>query len=95
MKYTWTNKAKVDIKRIKRFLKENGVPFDIAEAIVKQIRFAPKKLLQFPRIGRLIKTSGKKEIRRIMVRGYKIFYELRGDDIFILNVLHAKEDIEG
>ena len=91
----WRTRAKLDLKRIKQYLKKNDVDNETIEEILNKIGVTPNHLLQFPKIGRLIKTSSKKEMRRILVKEYKIFYELKNNNIFILKVLHAKEDIKG
>lgn len=91
----WDEYAKLCLKRIQQHLKENEVDRETVEEIINKIINAPNRLFQFPKIGRLIKTSSKKEMRRILVKEYKIFYELKNNNIFILKVLHAKEDIEG
>lgn len=47
------------------------------------------------RIGQLVDNPKGKEGRRFLVRNYKIYYEIRSENIFIINFLHSKEDIEG
>lgn len=94
MEIVWEKEALQDLDRIGWFLlSEVKLDEDVIATIVNKINNAPKKLLQFPRIGQLANIVDGEEVRRILVNGYKIYYKVEKDTIAILSVLHDKEDL--
>lgn len=96
MNIVWIKKAQHHLTRIEYFLRENiQLEENTILDIIDKLNRAPKKLLQFPRMGQLTDIVEGKEVRRLLVKDYKIYYKVEGDTIVVLSVLHAKEDIEG
>ena len=90
MKITWTNEATRDLGRIRRFLA--GVNPRAARHTFETLRYAPRKLLDYPRLGVRLEHFPDRTIRRMVVGDYEIRYELKTDLIVILRVWHGKED---
>lgn len=94
MKIRWKKQAFQDLDRVKYFLINNiKLDTDSSRKIIRSLKLAPIKLLQFPRIGQLVDIVDGEEVRRILVNGYKIYYKVEKDTIVILSVLHDKEDL--
>lgn len=85
-----------NINRIKNFLLEKAkLDEELVADIIIDIQYAPKKLLTFPKIGQKIEDGITKNYYRLLVRNYKLYYEIGNDVIYIIDILHSKEDIEG
>lgn len=95
MRIIWKDVANFCLTRIQLYLKKNKVDRETVKEILNKIGSAPQKLLQFPRMGQLTDIVEGEEVRHILIKGYKIYYKVEDDTIFILSVLHSKEDIEG
>ena len=91
----WTDEADFCLIRIQQYLKANDVDNETIEEILNEIGDAPDRLLQFPRMGQKLAYYGSKDRYRLLVRDYKIYYEIQGDVIVILDVIHAKQDTQG
>lgn len=96
MEIRWTAYSLNCLNKIEKYLlKEVKLDVDDVKRITQLLKSTPGILLQFPKIGQSVNVDKYKKLRRLLVKNYKIFYELRSDTIFILKVLHVKEDIEG
>ena len=45
-----------------------------------------------PRIGQRLRQFAPREVRRVLIGDYEIRYELAGRDVFVLRILHTRED---
>jgi plasmid stabilization system protein ParE len=59
-----------------------------ARAVVSRVRRIPAQ----PRLGEQLGGFGDREVRRVLVGGYEIRYELRTPDIYVLRIFHSRED---
>jgi len=84
---TWSGAAKADLR-------------DIFDHIARDSRFYARKtiedlvqrsesLLTFPRIGRVVPEYNLEIIRELLIESYRVIYELQGDDVEILAVIHG------
>jgi len=91
MKIFYTHNAIKDLKRLYDFIaKEN--PRAAAEVAAK-LRQAIKRLLDFPMLGKEVKSNEKSASLRDLVTGkYIIRYALLKHEIHILRVWHSKEE---
>ncbi|WP_229733049.1 type II toxin-antitoxin system RelE/ParE family toxin [Sphingomonas psychrolutea] len=58
----------------------------------KLLRAAPRRLLEFPRLGERIDVYAPREVRRIIVGRYEIRYEIAGTTILVLRLWHTLEN---
>ena len=54
----------------------------------------PDVLDGLPRIGKVVDELNDEKIREIPIYTYRIIYEVRTDDIFILAVVHKRQDLQ-
>ena len=90
MDLVWTDASLSDLDRIYRHLEP--VNPQAAARTTRLLAAAPKRLLEFPRIGTRLREFEPREIHRIIVDDYEIRYEIMQDTIFVLRVWHARED---
>lgn len=90
MDLVWTDASLSDLDRIYRHLEP--VNPSAAARTIRGLTAAPRRLLEFPRIGTRLSEFEPREIHRVIVDDYEIRYEIAQDTIFVLRVWHAKED---
>ena len=91
-KLIWSPQAIEDIKAIAEYIARDSNFY--AESIVERIFRAPEKLMQFPKLGRVVPEKNNESIREIFVFQYRIIYEIFESEIHILTVVHGKRIIE-
>lgn len=90
MELKWSSKALSDVVRLYEFL--SPVNAAAAARAVRALATAPTKLLRHPRIGEGLEEFEPREVRRLLVGGYEIRYELRDSTIYVLRIWHTRED---
>lgn len=86
----WTDASLSDLDRIFRHLEP--INPQAAARTTQLLVAAPRRLLEFPRIGTRLREFASREIHRIIVDDYEIRYEVAQDAIVVLRVWHAKEE---
>ena len=90
MELKWTSKVFSDLTRLHDFLAP--VNRDAAARAVQALTAAPKRLLEYPRMGQRLDEFEPREVRRIIVGQYEMRYEIRGSTIYVLRLWHTRED---
>jgi toxin ParE1/3/4 len=52
------------------------------------------RLSVFPRSGRMVPETGKPELREVIYADYRVIYLLRGEQIIVLAVRHARRRLK-
>lgn len=86
----WTSKALSDLARLHDFLAAVNRP--AAARAVQALVAAPSILLSNPRIGEQLFQFEPREVRKIVVGGYEVRYEIQGSVIYLLRLWHTRED---
>lgn len=89
-KIEWTEQSGNDLLKIKEYIASDSL-FQ-AERIIKLIYFSVQKLISNPEIGKVIYSSEKYKVRRILVKSYRVIYVFISDTIFILSVQHQSRE---
>lgn len=89
MRIVWTDKASGDLARLHDFLA--SVAPDAAVRTTQRLRAAPRRLVEFPRLGERIDAYDPREVRRILVGNYEIRYEIADPTIIVLRLWHMRE----
>lgn len=90
MTIRWSHEARGDVDRLADFVAAHDPKK--AKEIELELSEAPKKLLQFRRLGSRLSDYDPLEVRELRVRGYLLRYQLVGDDIRVLRAFHGRED---
>lgn len=90
MELKWTSKALSDLVRLHDF--RAPANNQAAARVVQSLTAAPKRLIEYPRIGEKLEQYEPREVRRILVGNYEIRYEIQDTTISVLRLWHARED---
>jgi toxin ParE1/3/4 len=61
--------------------------------MVEQMVLSVEKLLQFPRMGRVVPETQDESIRELLHQNYRIVYRINGERIEILTIIHGSRDL--
>jgi toxin ParE1/3/4 len=95
LKIIWTQTAKNNLKEIFDFYKIN-VSVSIAFSIVKYLKSNINTLVNFPYKGQNLKTTKPlpHNYYYIIVRNYKVIYEIINSNIYIITVFDTRQNPE-
>ncbi len=86
----WTDEAIEQALKIREYLANTSPEY--AVMITNRIFERVEQLLQFPHSGPLYKKAGLPQVRELLVRPYKIVYEVTHKQIRILAVFHQHQN---
>jgi plasmid stabilization system protein ParE len=71
-----------------------------AKAVAREILARAATLPETPRIGRIVPELSDADIREVPVHSWRVIYQLRGNDVFIVTLVHrrrapAPEELRG
>lgn len=87
----WSDSAIEDLRAIGEFYSRSSPEF--AGSIVTELYKSVGRLRDFPRSGRTVPETGEDALREVIHRGFRIIYELAGDNVRVLTLLHARQDL--
>ena len=91
MKLIWTDPSIEDLRSIRDYI-ARGSDFYAAN-LVEQVVLSVEKLLQFPRLGRVVPEAQDENIRELVYQNYRIIYRIARERIEILAVVHGSGDL--
>lgn len=89
MQLRWTTAASDDLEGIAEYLFEKS-PQNAAQ-LIRKIYEAPSILKSYPNLGRPGKKEGTRELV-ITPLPYIVVYQIMGDAMYILRILHGAQD---
>lgn len=87
----WTESALDDVRDITEFIARDSPAY--AERLADRLVTAPRRLAALPRTGAIVPEFGQDAIREVVVRPYRIIYEIRGEDCFVVAVIHGSREL--
>lgn len=95
-KIIWTHTAVADLDSIFDFVgRESG--YERAEAIYERLKSGIDSLSEFPRRGREVRelaSLGFQEFRELIVRPYRIVFQIKENGIVLLGIFDSRRDLE-
>ena len=88
----WTLPAKNDLRQI-----YNSIAYDskiYAKRVTQNIAAKPDVLKELPLLGKAVPELNDEQIREISVYTYRIIYEVKPPDVFILAIVHKRRDLQ-
>ena len=87
----WSDAATDDLRSIGEFYERTSPSY--ASTVVTDLYTSVSRLQQFPRSGRIVPELSDDSIRELLVQGFRIVYEIRGERIRIVALLHSRQDL--
>ena len=87
----WSAEARSDLEEIERYVSQFS--YGAADRLTDHIVSRARKLAAFPLQGRSVPEFGQLNFREVMVRGYRVIYQLAPDGIEVIAVFHASRDL--
>ena len=88
----WTDSAITDLRGIGEFYERTSPNY--ASTIVTDLYACVGRLRDFPQSGRVVPELNEEQVREILILGFRIIYEIAGDEVRVLTVLHSRQDLE-
>jgi toxin ParE1/3/4 len=87
----WRPQAISDLEALEAYYEQ--VAPDFAPLFVAAIFETTRRLMDFPRAGRVVPEIGNESIRELLYRQYRIIYYLEDDRAEILTVFHSARQL--
>ena len=91
MKIVWTEPAVEDLRELYAYIARDSEMY--ASGFVERIILAVERLLEHPKVGRVVPESNDENIRELLFQRYRIIYRLQNDNIELLSVIHGARDL--
>lgn len=88
----WSHPARADLRSIHDFVAHDSRFY--AKKVVQDIREKTDVLEPTPRVGRKVAELNNDQVRELSLYSYRIIYEIREQDIFVLAMVHKRRDLK-
>lgn len=91
MKIYWTESAVEDLNGIKGYIARDSEYYAInfTDRIISSV----EQLALLPELGRNVPEADENNIREIIIRPYRIIYQIQADSINIITIVHSARDL--
>ena len=87
----WSLTAENDLQAVEVFIAKDSVLQ--AVSFIDRLIESTEKLSSLPKIGRVVPEFGQESLREVIFHGYRVVYQLRGDSVTILRVVHGARNM--
>ncbi len=91
MKVHWTDTAVEHLRAIHAYIARNSPHY--ALRVVDRLTRRSQQIAEFPLSGRVVPEFEHAKIREVLEGPYRIVYHIRPDQVDVLAVLHATQEI--
>ncbi len=88
----WSQPARADLRSIHDFIAHDSRFY--AKKVVQDIREKSDILEQLPKAGKKVPELNEDHVRELSLYSYRIIYEIKDQEIFILAVVHKRRDLK-
>jgi addiction module RelE/StbE family toxin len=92
MKVFWTETAVNHLSAIYNYISQNSPQY--AQRLVERLTRRSEQIANFPFSGRLVPEFETEQIREVIEGSYRIIYYIKPEQIDVIAVLHAAQNIE-
>jgi addiction module RelE/StbE family toxin len=85
----WTAPAVSDLDSIREYIARDSEVY--ADSVLSEIFDAVDQLTVYAESGRIVPELYEKQTRELIIRNYRVMYEIQADTIRILTVLHGAQ----
>ena len=87
----WSQPAKADLRAIHDYIATDSSYY--AKKLTQDIVAKTDVLDELPRIGKVVPELGNEAIRELTEPPYRIIYEIAGENVFVLAVIHRRREL--
>jgi toxin ParE1/3/4 len=87
----WSPQAVQELRAAIEYIRHDSP--QAADRVRREIRNGTQRLARFPLSGRLLPEFPESGLREVIVRSYRIVYDLSADRVEILTVVHGSRDL--
>ena len=87
----WTVGAQEDLRAIVEYIRQDSPTYAAATAL--RIVAAVERLRRHPKLDRRVPEFENPTIRELIVRNYRVVYQLRGQRVGIVAIVHGSRDL--
>jgi toxin ParE1/3/4 len=91
MKLVWTDPSVEDLRSNRDYTARDSEYY--AVNLVGQMISSVERLLQFPKLGRVVPEAQDENIRELFHQNYRIIYRVIGERIEILSIVHGSRKL--
>ncbi len=88
----WSEPAKADLRSIYDFIAHDSIHY--AKKVAQDIREKTDILLGKPKLGKKVPELNDDVVRELSLYSYRILYEIKSQNIFILAVVHKRRKLK-
>lgn len=88
----WSIPAKQDLKNIHDYIATDSKYYAIK--VSQEFIEKSEKLLDFPKMGRVVPEISDPNIRELIIYSYRLIYEVFSNRIEILAIIHSKQNFD-
>jgi plasmid stabilization system protein ParE len=90
-KVAWTEASWSDLEEVSDYIAK-GSPY-YAAALVREVRDAARSLAYLSERGRIVPEFGDPAIRELLVRRYRLIYQVAEQIVYIIGFIHGARDL--
>ncbi len=87
----WTESALDDLTDIAEFVAKDSPAY--AKRLATKLVEAPRRLARLPRSGSIVPEFKNEAIREVLVRPYRLIYQIRDQDCFVVAIVHGFREL--
>lgn len=91
-KIIWTKTAWSDLEEIANYIARDSAHY--AAGFVHETREAARTLATFSERGHIVPEINEPHIRELFVRSYRLIYQVAGEEVYILGLIHGARNLK-
>ncbi len=88
----WSSIAQNDLNKIIDYIAQDS--FEYALLFYEQVREKVENLTKFPKMGRKVPELDDPNIRELILRNYRLIYQILGEKIQIVRLIHGSRILD-
>lgn len=92
MKILWTEPAVEDLHDLHDFIARDSEVY--ASRFVERLISSAERLVDHPRLGRMVPEANDEDIRELLYQNYRIIYRVATNHVAMLAVIHGARDLD-
>lgn len=88
----WSDPARVDLRSIHNYIAHDSRYY--AKKVTQDIAAKTDILNELPLMGKIVPELNNVNIRELSLYSYRILYEIKDQDLFVLAVIHKRRDFQ-